>query len=215
MQCCKLALRTWLQLFNTVYLALGGVIAGYGAYLIVKSPSPFSDLIVASGVFMFLLALLGCFSVGSRRGCLLSVYTLMMFVMVCVHIILAVFCIWKRSKLEDWVTQNTKDPEQAQKLKNFVETHVRILGYIILAVVVVEIITCLITCLARNMVLVSDDELEPWNEEQGRRLSENQTQPLLQSTPKTDTQRAQMNEKYGGIFTKHTATSTKNDVEIP
>lgn len=204
---CKIAVRLWMQTFNLAEALLGLGMAGYGGYLAVKAPSSFSDFLAASGGIMFIVAMLGCCSVGGRRSCGLSLYGMLLFLLATSHAALAAVCFFAKQKVLDWVSKHSNDEEKTQKIRDFIHEHIKILSFIFLGLFVLELVNLLLACFARNTIL--DDEEDTDIQRSSffgkNKKTETERENLLdaRSTPRTNKQREALNQKYGNKFQKN------------
>lgn len=194
---CKTAAHFWVKFCNFIELVLGLTFGGYGAYLAAKEPMNFSYLVIGIGGFMVLVSLVGFCSVGNRTTNGLGIYSLLLTLAFLGHLLFAIFCLFKKQKVLDWIATHSHDSARVQKIEDFAEKHITALGYVTVGILILEFVALFISCCFRDELRSQYLDLDE-DVSYSRRTSE---RPLIQH-PRTDAHREEMNRKYGGLFSK-------------
>lgn len=215
-ECGHSMLKGWVRYVGALQTLLGLAFTGYAVYLVVKAPTPFTYVCIAVGSLMLACGLLGCLVVGRGSKGLLRFYLALLLLVLVGHALFLIFCTFEREKTLDWVQNKSDNDQQVGRPRQFVEKHIRPLGYAMAVIVGIEAVTLLLACCCQERIVERDDE-----EVEGYRRTPVDDEPLLTSsstmrrtestTPQTDAQRDRMNQKYGNIFNKQQPTTRRID----
>lgn len=192
--CLERGLRGWLKFANLVEGLAGLAIAGYGAYLMVKMASTFSDVVLGNGLFMLVAAVVGFSSAGRDTGGCLRIYSVLLALMFVAHVALSVTLFAKRDKVLRWIKDSGADAER----ERFIKRHIETMAWVVLGTSCLELVCLAIACGAPNRVVRTDgEEYQRWRGGSGY-------EPLAERGGDTLSrkQRDRMNAKYGNQFAK-------------
>lgn len=195
-------LRGWLAIANFLLGLMGVATAGFGGYMMWKAPSTFSDVVMANGVFMLLVAVLGFSGSGRETGGCLRAYSWLLGLALLGHITLMCFCFFDKDRVVRWVEDESDvKTERGRSAVRYVNDHTRDIAWILLAVSGLEITCFLISCCAPNKVLLTEaEEYARFKEPLVNAAASRSSRKGGADDSLTARQRERMRAKYGDQF---------------
>lgn len=140
-RCLRGSFRLWLRITNILLCMFGLAFTGYGIYLSVQYPDKFYDMMIGAGVVMFVVALLGLFTVGGTAKFCFSVYTFFLLILIVCHAVLVSYIFFKRETVLDYINEHSdaSDNDDAKKVEDFAKKHISNLGFIALVILCLEV----------------------------------------------------------------------------
>lgn len=183
----------------------------------------FIYLFIAVGVILFIISCSGCIAVATRRGCCLCCYTVLVVLLIMAELALAGFIFFDHKWEKVIPTDKTGDFDM---IKDFLEKHVKIVRWIALGVVILQVFAVILALVVRAAnrgpeEYDSDDEYiatrpgtmrQPLLNRQGTQVATVATPSSEQRTSRNDAWSTRMREKYGldtSEFTYNPTDSTR------
>jgi len=215
MKCVGSTLKLWLQFVNALLAIIGMALFGCAIYFLSTALAPFSYCVLALSLYILLVGIIGLYSIGGHRNWLLVVYTILYTFFVLVELVFLLLALFSTSTLQD-IGDNLEMNKYSslEKVKGDTDKNQIAfqIGFSIFVAIQVVSVLILLGCQSK-LVMSERERWEAVGEEDENTIyhSKRNDQPLLTSskgTPVTDSHRARLNDKYGGIFGK------KQDIEI-
>lgn len=198
--------RFWMRLFNWLLLVQGLVVVGFTIYVAAVNFSSFVYVLAALGGYITATAIIGIRSINNgSRGCV-NLFSLLFLLLILLHAVIAVGFLFYESKTVEILQKlNEKSPEDNNRVVQYLDNHKHDFKIASIIVVGIELFTfCLAACCTRSVAGPLDDDMEAEMDMRsvGLLTTHSEYGHTVSATPQTDTRRAQMSAKYGGVFQK-------------